>query len=363
MKKLFTFIFILLGVALCHAQQIFSFHVKEFNTEAIHFITINTSDFTISAVDTNGKQLYSYKFYAHQKNEKGHIGFAFQQGQKPKFSESDDRFLIVSKNMVVNTMEKPDVEFLYTPVDYTLFKETFIRLEIELNKLVYHQVFKVNGVEFNMVRIKGGTFRMGSDSEQARPDEAPVHFVTLNDYYISQTEVTQRLWTAVMGSNPSKFQQENNPVEQVSWNDCQIFIDKLNALTGQRFRLPTEAEWEYAAKGGTRTEGRIYAGADEPTTVAWCNANANHTTHPVSQLTQNETKLYDMSGNVWEWCSDWSADYPDANLINPKGAAKGSHRIIRGGAYNDNSRELRTTARNRVKPNEKYSLLGLRLAL
>lgn len=345
------------------AQGKYVFSVKDNQSGSIHSVEINLSDCSISATDSKGEKLYVYHFYGHEKNKKGRIAFAFKRGEKPKFNDDSENYFIMSSKMIVNTLDLPDVVYLYTPVNENEFLATFQRMENELSEFVYSQIFKVNGVEFKMMEVKGGTFRMGCDSQEARNDEMPIHFVSLSDYYIAQTEVTQELWTAVMTHNPSKFKGAQFPVEQVSWNDCQIFINKLNAITGQRFRLPTEAEWEYAAKGGNRTDGFLFAGNNQAEAVAWHNANANHSTHAVAQLKPNEALLYDMSGNVWEWCADWSANYPDANLNNPTGAARGTHRIIRGGAYNDNPRELRTTTRNRVKPEEKFSLLGFRLAM
>ena len=162
------------------------------------------------------------------------------------------------------------------------------------------ETFMVNGVAFKMVKVAGGTFQMGATSEQgsdAFDDEIPIP-----DYYIGQTEVTQELWEAVMGSNPSYFKGDNQrPVENVSWKDCQEFIEKLNRLTGKNFRLPTEAEWEYAARGGNKSRGYKYSGSDNPDAVAWYKDNSRGETHPVAQKQSNELGLYDMSGNVCEW--------------------------------------------------------------
>ena len=187
----------------------------------------------------------------------------------------------------------------------------------------------VNGVSFVMKPVKGGTFQMGSTITEAAGWEGPVHSVTVNSFYMGETEVTQALWKAVMESNPSHFKGDNLPVEQVSWNDCQDFIRKLNSLTNRNFRLPTEAEWEYTARGG-KSNGYRYAGSDSIDDVAWYMDN----THDVKTKLPNEFGLYDMSGNVSEWCSDAWYFYDDESAYNPKHEGdSGSHRVIRGGSW------------------------------
>ena len=198
-------------------------------------------------------------------------------------------------------------------------------------KRIQNKTFTVNGVSFNMVNVEGGTFQMGSNDGES--DEQPVHSVTLSDYYIGQTEVTQKLWQAVMGSNPSYsgFVGAKNPVNNVSWNDCQEFISKLNRLTGGRFRLPTEAEWEYAARGGNKSRGYKYSGSDDLGSVAWYSENSGDMVYPVGSKSPNELGLYDMSGNVWEWCSDVYDLYSSSPQTNPTGPSSGSHHVLRGG--------------------------------
>ena len=193
----------------------------------------------------------------------------------------------------------------------------------------------VNGIKYNMVWVDGGTFRMGATSEQGSEisDEKPVHSVTLSGYYIGKTEVTQALWQAVMGSNPSYFEGDDLPVEQVSWDDCQEFIRKLNSLTGQNFRLPTEAEWEFACRGGNNSRGYKYSGSNYIDNVAWYDGNSGDKTHPVATKSPNELGIYDMSGNVWEWCADWYGDYSSGRQTNPKGPYGGSRRVYRGGCW------------------------------
>ncbi|MBQ7951520.1 MAG: SUMF1/EgtB/PvdO family nonheme iron enzyme [Alistipes sp.] len=188
----------------------------------------------------------------------------------------------------------------------------------------------------DMVFVKGGTFTMGATSEQgadAYDDEKPAHSVTLSDFYIGKYEVTQAQWRAVMGSNPSSFKGDNLPVENVSWNDIQKFIQKLNTQTGKEFRLPTEAEWEYAARGGSKSRGYKYSGSNNIGDVAWYSGNSGSKTHPVGQKQPNELGIYDMSGNVWEWCSDWYGSYSSSSQTNPKGPNSGDYRVLRGGDW------------------------------
>ncbi|MCI6563901.1 MAG: formylglycine-generating enzyme family protein [Bacteroidales bacterium] len=225
----------------------------------------------------------------------------------------------------------------------------------------------VNGIKYNMVWVNGGTFRMGGTSEQGSDadsdDEYPVHSVTLSGYYIGKTEVTQALWKAVMGSNPSRFKGDNLPVEWISWNDCQEFIRKLNALTGQHFRLPTEAEWEFACRGGNNSRGYKYSGSNYIDNVAWYLDNSGDKTHPVATKLPNELGIYDMSGNVYEWCNDWKGDYSSGAQTNPKGPYDGSDRVDRGGSWCINAVGCRSSIRSSDSPGYRYGYLGLRLSL
>ena len=226
--------------------------------------------------------------------------------------------------------------------------------------------FTVRGVSFEMVRVEGGTFRMGATSEQeenAYDSEKPVHSVTLSGYYIGKTEVTQALWKAVIGSNPSYFKGDDLPVENVSWDDCQEFIRKLNSMTGQNFRLPTEAEWEFACRGGNNSRGYKYSGSNYIDNVAWYRVNSGEKTHPVATKSPNELGIYDMSGNVWEWCADWYGDYSSGAQTNPTGPYGGSNRVYRGGSWNYDVGRCRSSNRDFYYPWIRDIILGLRLAL
>ena len=221
-----------------------------------------------------------------------------------------------------------------------------------------------DGISIDMVRVEAGTFTMGATAEMKIPwdDEKPTHRVTLtNDYYIGKYEVTQALWKAVMGNNPSSFKGDNLPVEEVSWDDCQDFISKLNRITGKTFRLPTEAEWEYAARGGNKSRGYQYSGSSNLSDVAWYKDNSGSKTHTVGTKQPNELGIYDMCGNVWEWCQDWYGKYSSSSQVNPTGAASGSSRVNRGGCLID-ARDCRSSCRGNNTPGSR-GYLGLRLVL
>jgi formylglycine-generating enzyme required for sulfatase activity len=193
------------------------------------------------------------------------------------------------------------------------------------------EVITVNGVSFKMIGVQGGTFQMGNNN--GSDNQKPVHEVSLNTFSIGQTEVTQELWKSIMGNNPSWFRGPKRPVESVRWNDCQEFISRLNTITGRKFRLPTEAEWEFAARGGNRTLGYKYAGSNTLDEVAWYSENSGKATHEVATKLPNELVLYDMEGNVEEWCQDWYGKYNSSSQTNPTGPSSGPGRVARGGSY------------------------------
>ena len=216
----------------------------------------------------------------------------------------------------------------------------------------------------NMVYVEGGTFMMGSNDKDADDCEKPVHEVRLDSYYISKYPVTQGQWLGIMGYNPSEFKGDlQRPVEEVSWGDCQEFIKRLNAKTGKKYRLPTEAEWEYAARGGKYSKGYKYAGSNDIEKVAWYWDNADGTTHTVGKKQANELGLYDMSGNVWEWCSDWYGKdyYGKSPLSNPQGPTNGKYRVLRGGSWINDAVLCRATYRILIIPSIRFSSYGLRL--
>ena len=226
--------------------------------------------------------------------------------------------------------------------------------------------FEVKGVKFKMVKVEGGTFTMGATKEQgsdAWDDEKPAHQVTLSDYYIGETQVTQALWKSVMGDNPSNWKGDNLPVEKVSWEGAQEFIKKLNGVTDRTFRLPTEAEWEYAARGGKKSKGYKYSGSDNIDRVAWYGNNSRARTHVVKRKMANELGLYDMSGNVWEWCQDIYDNYGSNAQTDPKVDTSGASYVSRGGGWDCTERFCRVSCRDFSPSARRKRNLGFRLVM
>ena len=240
-------------------------------------------------------------------------------------------------------------------------------------KLDAIQIFNVDSVSFQMIKVESGTFDMGDDAY----DNCQKHRVVItNDYFISKTPVTQELWEKIMGNNPSHFNGKYNPVDSVSWNACLQFIIKLNTILKQKFRFPTEAEWEFAARGGIKSKNYSYAGSNHLDEVAWYVENnifckgsnwviPNDGTQPVAQKLPNELGIYDMSGNVWEWCFDWytSDYYRQSSVNNPKGPRFGTERVIRGGCWINDAEGCLLGFRNYFKPDASDNGVGFRLAL
>ncbi len=229
----------------------------------------------------------------------------------------------------------------------------------------------VAGLNLEMVAVRGGSFTMGCTSEKkgdCYPREKPSHSVTVSDFYMGKYAVTQAQWHSIMGNNPSYFSGcDSCPVEQVNWYDVQVFLEKLNQKTGKTYRLPTEAEWEYAAKGGAQSKGYRYAGSNNVKKVAWYTKNSDYKTHPVGVKMPNELGIYDMNGNVWEWCNDWYSDsyYSSSPSINPQGPSSGSGRVQRGGSWRMAAAVTRVTFRSFIdtEPTNRSFDLGFRLVL
>jgi formylglycine-generating enzyme required for sulfatase activity len=216
--------------------------------------------------------------------------------------------------------------------------------------------------EPEMVFVEGGIFQMGSETGER--DEMPIRAIELSSFSIGKYEVTQAQWTAIMGYNPSSFSGcDNCPVEFVSWVEVQTYVSKLNHLTGKKYRLPTEAEWEYSARGGKKGMGYVFSGSNDLNSVAWNSSNSLNITHPVGLKIPNELGIYDMTGNVWEWCSDWYGNYSSSSLINPRGAVSGKRRVVRGGCWSYYSPNAYNSIRYQYRQDNKQSIIGFRLVL
>ena len=244
-----------------------------------------------------------------------------------------------------------------------------------LLEVTVEQSFLIRGnIEPEMVFVAGGAFTMGCTQEQGNDcysDEIPAHQVTVSDFYLSKHEVTQAQWRDVMGYNPSYFTGDSLPVENVSWNEIQEYITQLNTLTGKQYRLPTEAEWEFAARGGVGSRGYMYSGSNTVESVAWFWNNIpsqtmgaeGYGTQPAGTKSPNELGIFDMSGNVFEWCNDWYGEYDGSSQTDPAGPLSGTYRVVRGGSWNSGYRDANVSSRGFIMPTLSYNYLGFRLAI
>lgn len=226
---------------------------------------------------------------------------------------------------------------------------------------------KVKDVKFDMIFVKGGTFQMGATPEQKpgppEQNEYPVHEVKLDNYYIGKYEVTQELWEAVMGENPSQHKDgKEYPVENINWYDAENFVKKLNEISDYTFVMPTEAQWEYAARGGNKSKGYLYCGSNDINRVGWYVDNSSGP-HKVGELEPNELGLYDMTGNVGEWCRDWIALYTDEKQDNPQGPESGELKVWRGGSFFNFLQYVRPSWRGYCFPDRANDFFGFRLAM
>lgn len=344
-----------------------------------------------SSKNTESKPVSEMDYYAEGKSQfnAGHYTQAMEyfQAAIAEFPDRENAYLKLSETYVAMGRQKDAVAILYKlislqpdnaaaqqkvaqlqnlqPVEPQIICPEKAMIATE-NTGGGNQGFAVNGVSFEMVYVEGGTFTMGATTEQgsdAWDSEKPAHSVTLSSYYIGQTEVTQALWRVVMGGNPSNWKGSDLPVENVSWNACREFICKLNQITGKTFRLPTEAEWEYAARGGSKSRGYKYSGSNTIDAVAWYYRNSGNKTHIVGTKAPNELGLYDMNGNVLEWCQDWYGEYSSSARTNPGGPMRGDYRVNRGGSWGRGERGCRVSYRSHGEPDYCHSALGLRLAL
>ena len=241
---------------------------------------------------------------------------------------------------------------------FILFALAFIALTITCKKDAQPE-------EPDMILVEGGTFTMGCTDGDCSLDgrEEPAHQVTVSSFKIGKYPITQKQWNSVMGTNSSYFKGDNLPVETVSWEDAQEFITKLNAATGKKYRLLTEAEWEFACRGGLQSGNYQYSGSNDLNAVAWHDGNSEGKTHPVGTKQPNELGIYDMNGNVWEWCNDWYGAYSADTQTNPQGATTGLRRVGRGGSWGDDAQHCRVSMRSNGAPNARDEYSGFRLAL
>lgn len=310
-------------------------------------------------------------------------GFVYSTNQYPTI---DDHMISCGKNTSIKTTVQgltPETTY-YVRAYATNGKgtaygaeKTFTTTKTVVNPYTTITVETSYGsIQFDMAKIDGGTFTMGAQStsssqinydKDADSDEKPTHSVTLSSYYMGKTPVTQYLWYVVMGSYPNISSTygrgDDYPVYNITYTQCEQFITKLNSLTKKKFRMPTEAEWEFAARGGNNGNRYKYSGSSTVGSVAWYSSNSGGKTHPVAQKEANEVKLYDMSGNVWEWCSDWYGNYSMFAQTNPKGPSSGPGRVIRGGGYNDSPTECRVSVRSNASAGSSFTTLGFRLVM
>ncbi len=346
--------------------------IMEMNEQDKNFeVDINWESRTLTLSDSTGV-VFKEEIIEALIDKDDKLGFSFKQGVTPIFEMSYEKrfFILLSEAIICNNKEK-NRTYVLRPVNSKKYQTYLNQLKnIILNKDDEKEnvVLTVNikGIKFNMIHVKGGTFSMGATAEQiinVKNNEMPVQTVTLDDYYIGQTEVTQALWEAVRGNNPSDHVDDNLPVEKVTWDDCKRFTDKLQELTGLPFRLPTEAEWEYAARGGQKSKGFQFSGDSILNKVGWYYKNAVSVPQYVGGKKMNELGLYDMSGNVWEFVEDWFGKYSSEPKINPHGPETGTDHIIRGGSSYSFDWACRVALRRDVLPEFKFNDIGLRLAL
>jgi len=284
-----------------------------------------------------------------------------------EWSIVDKRF--VSSTSVAGVTTRSTYDYKISGYELTLVNDKgeatlFVKKE-KLEEYREKQVKQaIEQLDKNFVSVQGGTFTMGCTQEQdneCQSDEKPAHSVTVGNFQIGKYEITQGLWKAIMGNNPSKITGDDNlPVGYISWDTVQVFIKMLNAKTGKKYRLPTEAEWEYAARGGNKSTGYTYSGSDNIDDVAWYKGNSDSKTHPVGTKQANELGIYDMTGNVWEWVSDWYGNYNSDAQNNPTGPSTGSIRVGRGGCWYNSAQYCRVFLRGEFKPTDR---LGFRLVL
>lgn len=307
--------------------------------------------------DEQVQMLYKEQFEKNEATIKAKIKLSETQQKRNKIIEkikSGVPIIQIKFSDEISDMESKENTFVTDAINFK-----------EVDSII--KIVKIKDIMFKMILVKGDTYVMGATLLQGgeNKDEQVTHNVTLGDFYICTTQVTQELWNAIIGNNPSKIKDKNLPVTNVSWNDCQDFIKRLNDITGMKFRLPTEAEWEFAARGGQtgKLNGYKYSGSNTITNIMWYSKNSGNRPHEVSSKQSNELGLFDMSGNVWEWCSDWYASYDTSLSFNPKGPINGIEKVCRGGSFMSEAKECRVSIREKDLPNEISEDVGFRIVL
>ena len=246
------------------------------------------------------------------------------------------------------------------------FLSSWCVIEAQSISISDEQKLMLAAIETSMISIEGGVFIMGCTSDQGAEctqDEFPIHRVQLSGFKLLKTEVTQGMWLSVMGNNPSYNKRSAQfPVENVSYTEIEKFIDVLNAMSSHQYRLPTEAEWEFAARGGNKSKSTLFSGSSDAQSVSWNISNSSNTSHIAGYKNANELGIFDMSGNVWEWCSDWYGEYHASEESDPRGAIDGTDKVIRGGSYSGSIWFCRNAIRMHYAPAYKSNFIGFRLA-
>lgn len=351
MKHKLILALLLLAASSLSAQEISNVHFVRNNKEVtVTYSLSKDADIRVAVSTDNGRTYGEFI-----ENFSGDAGRNVKAGKEKKI-------------LFYDLPELRDIPFVFDTFSRISWGDTVIRFLVEVDDGSVDIPFQKERIR--MMMVPGGSFDMGcnhqSSLKHSYEESKPIHRVTVDTFYMGKFEVTQRLWVAVMGSNPSFWQSNDSlPVEQVSYSDVQIFIARLSQMTGYRFRLPTEAEWEFAARGGNKSHGTAfpYPCTGDLGSVAWYGMNSNNVTHPVGRLKPNELGLHDMAGNVWEWCSDWFGPYSKEHQNNPRGPKHGDSRILRGGCMNSPSWGCAVSDRSWYHPDHGYGFHGFRLVL
>lgn len=338
-----------------------------------NLLTILIGDFKLKDLPPSLRHHQSFNKESYKNDILGYLKVYQNEDENEADDKKGNKYLNRFSNSVKFSFVSM-VMITFGVILYHLSKDLKHNLDNPEQNINVEVIDTVNEVSFRMIKIEGGSFFMGAQMEnpndvnydnEARNGESPVHEVILSDYYIGETEVTQELWMAVMHSNSSYFKGDKNPVENITWEEAVEFCRRLTLKTGKTYRLPTEAEWEYAARGGNKTDNYKYSGSAMLNYVGWYNGNSEERTHEVRSIDcgRNELGLYDMSGNVWEWCLDYYCDYSSDSQVNPMTTNFSNYRVLRGGSWYSNMTHCRVSYRGRNYSNQTNNRIGLRLVM